>query len=116
MQRPEPEDKARDLRGKVLRAKELIGYQGGAIVSREIVGGEKGTITVFSFDEGESLSEHTAPFDAVINILEGQAEVAIAGESYHLGTGEMIIMPARIPHAIKAIKRFKMLLTLIRQD
>lgn len=115
MQRPEPEDKARDLKAKVLRAKELIGYQDGAIVSREIVGGEKGTITVFSFDAGESLSEHTAPFDAVINILEGQAEVVIAGESYLLGSGEMIIMPARVPHAIKANKRFKMLLTLIRQ-
>ncbi|OFW57487.1 MAG: cupin [Candidatus Solincola sediminis] len=115
MEGQKPESKGRDLKGRVLRAGDLVGYQDGAIVSREIISGEKGTITVFSFDAGEGLSEHTAPFDAVVSILEGRARVIIAGETFRLGPGEMIIMPAGIPHAVKADERFKMLLTLIRQ-
>lgn len=104
-----------ELSGRALKVSELVDYQGGAVVSREIVRGDKGTVTIFSFDEGQGLSEHTAPFDAMVHILEGEAEVTIAGERFHLGPGEMIIMPANRPHALKAVARFKMILTLIRQ-
>jgi quercetin dioxygenase-like cupin family protein len=97
-----------------LKPIELVDYQDGAVVSREITRGEKGTVTIFSFDDGQGLSEHTAPFDALVYILEGEAEVIIAGEPLRLGPGEMVIMPANKPHALNAVKRFKMILTLIR--
>jgi quercetin dioxygenase-like cupin family protein len=107
-------DDDQTIKGRVLKAIELVDYQDGAVVSREIARGEKGTVTIFSFDNGQGLSEHTAPFDALVYILEGEAEVIIAGEPLRLVSGEMVIMPANKPHALQAVKRFKMILTLIR--
>jgi quercetin dioxygenase-like cupin family protein len=116
MAQSERGEKARELKGKILKPGELVDYQEGAVVSREILSGEKGTITVFAFDAGEGLSEHTAPFDAVVSIVEGDAEVLISGRPFKLGPGDIIIMPANIPHALNAISRFKMILTMIRQS
>ncbi len=92
----------------------LVEYQDGAVVSRTILKQEKGTVTLFAFDKGQALSEHTAPFEALIQVLEGKAEVAIAGQLHHLQGGELIILPANQPHAVRAVERFKMLLTMIR--
>ena len=94
--------------------RDLIGYQDGSIVSREIIGKKTGTVTVFAFDEGQGLSEHTAPFDALVYLLDGEVEISIAGKPYRLKKGEMIIMPAKEPHSLTAVKRFKMLLIMIR--
>jgi len=94
--------------------RDLVGYQDGSIVSREILGKKTGTVTVFAFDEGQGLSEHTAPFDALVYILDGEVEISISGKPYHLKKGEMIIMPAKEPHSLTAVKRFKMLLIMIR--
>lgn len=107
-------EKKEDLKGKSLNASDLIAYQEGAVVSRTILNKKTGTVTLFAFDEGESLSEHTAPFDALVWILDGDAEVTIGGASRRLKAGEMIIMPADVPHALSAPSRFKMLLTMIR--
>ena len=93
---------------------ELAGYQDGSIVSRVLLKQEKGNVTFFAFDKGQELSEHTAPFDALVQVLEGRAEITIAGQPHELQAGEMIIMPANQPHALKAPERFKMLLTMIR--
>ncbi len=98
----------------VNRVVDLAAYQMGAVVSRTIIDKKTGTVTLFSFDEGQGLSEHTAPFDALVNVLDGEAEISIAGTPFRLREGEMIIMPANQPHALKAVKRFKMLLTMIR--
>jgi len=97
-----------------LRLVDLVDYQDGAIVSRTIVDKETGTVTLFAFDEGQGLSEHTAPFDALVYLVDGEAEVVISGKAFHLKVGEMILMPANEPHALKAVKRFKMILTMIR--
>lgn len=94
----------------------FVGYQDGAVVSREVIKKKSGTVTVFSFDEGQGLSEHTAPFDAMVHVLDGEAEVFIAGEKFLVGKGEAIIMPANIPHSLHAANRFKMLLILIKQQ
>ena len=83
-------------------------------MSREIVKKPTGTVTVFAFDEGQGLSEHTAPFDALVHVLEGEVEITIAGKLHRLQSGEMILMPAQQPHALKAMQRFKMILTMIR--
>lgn len=99
---------------QVFHLRDSVSYQEGSIVSREIVGKKTGTVTVFAFDEGQGLSEHTAPFDALVYILDGEAEILISGKTNNLRAGEMIIMPANEPHALKAIKRFKMLLIMIR--
>jgi quercetin dioxygenase-like cupin family protein len=99
---------------QVAKAVELVNYQEGAIVSREILKRPTGTVTVFAFDEAESLSEHTAPFDALVQILEGEVEITISGQRFRLQEDEMILMPAGQPHALKALKRFKMVLTMIR--
>ena len=99
---------------QVARAAELVNYQDGAIVSRELVKKPTGTVTVFAFDEGQGLSEHTAPFDALVQVVEGEAEIMISGKPHHVTGGEMILMPAHQPHALKAFTRFKMLLTMIR--
>lgn len=93
---------------------QLVSYQDGSIVSREIIRKKTGTVTVFAFDKDQGLSEHVAPFDAVIHILDGEAEVTIAGKKYQLAAGQMVIMPGGKPHALKAVKRFKMLLTMIK--
>jgi quercetin dioxygenase-like cupin family protein len=93
---------------------DAVSYQDKAIVSREIAGKDTGTVTVFAFDKGQGLSEHTAPFDALVHILDGEVEILISGKSHFLKEGEMIIMPAGKPHALKALERFKMLLIMIR--
>ena len=101
-------------KASVFRLLELVGYQKGAVVSREIIRKGTGTATVFSFDKGEGLSEHTAPFDALVYILDGQAQIFISGKQHILKKGELIIMPAGKPHALKAINKFKMLLVMIK--
>jgi quercetin dioxygenase-like cupin family protein len=95
-------------------AADWVQYQAGSVVSREILSKPSGTVTLFAFDEGQGLSEHTAPFDALVLILDGEAEITIAGKPHPMHAGQMILMPARQPHALKALKPFKMLLTLIR--
>jgi len=92
----------------------LAAYQSGTVVSRTLLKRAGGTITLFAFDEGQSLSEHTAPFDAVAQVLEGEADITIAGTPLRVSTGEMVLMPANQPHAVNARTRFKMLLTMIR--
>ena len=99
---------------KVECLKSLIDYQDGSVVSREIVRKSTGTVTLFAFDQGQGLSEHTAPFDALVLILDGQAEITISGLAYNLTEGQMIILPVNEVHALKAISRFKMLLVMIR--
>jgi quercetin dioxygenase-like cupin family protein len=105
---------AGNLSSRVARMESLVDYQNGAVVSREIVNKQTGTVTLFAFEEGQGLSEHTAPFDALIHILDGNARVTISGQAYHLEKGEMIIMPANQPHAVQAQGRFKMTLVMIR--
>ena len=99
---------------EIAKAAELVNYQDGAVVSREIVKKPTGNVTIFAFDEGQGLSEHTAPFDALVQMVEGDAEIMICGQPHRLQGGEMILMPAGQPHALKALKRFKMILTMIR--
>lgn len=102
------------LVGRALRLIDLIDYQEGAVVSRTLVDKKAGTVTLFAFDEGQGLSEHTAPFDALVHILDGEAEIVISGKSLNVKEGEMVIMPANQPHALKAVSKFKMILTMIR--
>jgi len=99
---------------KALSLPALVDYQQGSIVSREIMKKDAGTVTVFAFDEGQGLSEHTAPFDALVQVLDGEAAIKIAGTPHRVQAGQMIIMPAHKPHALKAIQRFKMMLFMIR--
>ncbi len=99
---------------QVLQLLELAAYQDGAVVSRQITKADAGNVTLFAFDAGQELSEHTAPYDALVHVLEGQADVRIAGKPSTLGPGDAIVMPAGIPHAVRATQRFKMLLTMIR--
>jgi quercetin dioxygenase-like cupin family protein len=94
---------------------DLAQLQPGAVVSRELIHRPKGTVTVFAFDEGQGLSEHTAPFDALVLDLEGEVEITIAGEPHRLAAGDAIIMPAGEPHAVKALSPFKMMLVMIRE-
>ena len=93
---------------------DTIGYQKGAIVSREIARKKAGTVTVFAFDKGQALSEHTAPFDAIVYIVDGEAEITISGRRRRAKQGELVVMPAHEPHALKAVKPFKMLLIMLR--
>ncbi len=99
---------------QVARAAELVQYQDGAVVSREILKKATGNVTLFAFDEGQGLSEHTAPFDALAQVVEGEVEITISGQPHRVQGGEMILMPAGQPHALKALQRFKMILTMIR--
>ncbi len=92
----------------------LVEYQRGAVVSREVVKKKTGIVTLFAFDKGQGLSEHTAPFDALVEVLDGEAEISVAGKAHRVGKGELILMPANEPHALKAVKRFKMMLIMIR--
>jgi quercetin dioxygenase-like cupin family protein len=94
----------------------LVKYQPGSVVSRAIVSLEAGTVTLFAFDEGEGLSEHTSPYDALLHVLEGQALVTVEGEENEVGESEAIVLPAGKPHAVRAVKKFKMLLTMVRQQ
>ena len=102
------------LGAETTKVADLVSYQDGSIVSREIVKKPTGTVTVFAFDEGQGLSEHTAPFDALVQVLEGEVEISIAGKFHRVQGGEMILMPAQQPHALKALQRYKMILTMIR--
>jgi len=102
------------LVGQAIRLVDLADYQEGSVVSRTIIDKKAGTVTLFAFAEGQGLSEHTAPFDALAYILEGEAEIVISGKPIHLRGGEMVIMPANHPHALKATENFKMTLTMIR--
>ncbi len=101
-------------KANVLKLADLVRYQKGAVVSREIIRKDTGTVTVFSFDKGEGLSEHTAAFDALVYILDGKAQIIISGKPHVLSKGELIIMPADKPHALKAINKFKMLLVMVK--
>jgi quercetin dioxygenase-like cupin family protein len=102
-------------KSEVLHIAELVTYQEGSVVSRQITKAEAGNVTLFAFDQDQELSEHTAPFDALVHMLEGEAEVRISGSPFRLKAGDAIIMPADAPHALKATQRFKMLLTMIRK-
>jgi quercetin dioxygenase-like cupin family protein len=93
---------------------DLVGYQEGSVVSRTLMKKEAGTVTLFAFAAGEGLSEHTAPYDAMVHVLDGAAEVTISGETVTVGQGEMVIMPANEPHALKAAVPFKMMLIMLR--
>ena len=99
---------------QVSRDVDLVAYQDGAVVSRVLVKRETGNVTLFAFDAGQELSEHTAPYDALVHAVEGEATINLAGVAHRLQAGEMILMPARVPHAVTAVSRFKMLLTMIR--
>jgi len=99
---------------QVARTAEFVSYQDGAVVSREIVKKPTGNVTLFAFDEGQGLSEHTAPFDALVQVLEGEVEIMVSSQPQSVKAGEMILLPAGEPHALKAIQRFKMMLTMIR--
>ncbi len=108
------DEKRAELRGRVLSLKDLVEYQDGTVASRMIVNRPSGSITLFSFDEDAALSEHTAPFDAVVTILHGECEVWLSGETFSMKEGDTIIFPANAPHALSAATRFKMSLTMIR--
>ena len=101
-------------KGKALDVKTLVEYSANSIVSKTLIDTKAGTITLFSFDAGQGLSEHTAPYDAVVQIVDGEAEITIGGNAVPASAGNMVIMPANIPHALQATTRFKMLLTMIR--
>ena len=103
-----------DIVGEARKLVDLVAYQDNSVVSKEIIKSEKGTVTLFAFDKGQGLSEHTAPFDAVVYLLDGEAEVRIDGKPHLVKEGEMIIMPANKPHALKAMTKFKMLLVMIK--
>jgi quercetin dioxygenase-like cupin family protein len=106
--------KTKNIIAKALVLSDLLKYQPDAIVSREIVKKDTGTVTLFAFDKGQGLSEHTAPFDAMVYIVDGSSEIRISGKSIKVKKGEMIILPANKPHALNAVQKFKMLLIMIR--
>lgn len=97
-----------------MRPADLVAYQNGSVVSREIVRKDAGTVTVFAFDKGQGLSEHTAPFDALVYILDGEADISIDGKVSRAKAGDLVTMPANRPHALKAAERFKMMLIMIK--
>jgi quercetin dioxygenase-like cupin family protein len=101
-------------KGAILNVVEMIEYSAGGVTSKQVLKNDAGNITLFSFDKGQGLSEHTAPFDAVVEILDGEAEITIDGKPLLLTTGQIVIMPANIPHALFAKQQFKMLLTMIK--
>ena len=105
-----------DIVAKRLVMTDLIDYQDGAVVSRTLVDKRTGTVTLFAFDGGQGLSEHSAPFDALIHVLDGRVEIKIDGVPQELGVGEMIILPAEHPHAVRALSPFKMILTMVRSE
>jgi len=104
----------RRLEAQVAELADLVGYQDGSVVSREIISKKTGTVTLFAFDQGLGLSENTEQFDALVYVFDGEAEIIISGKPLRVKQGETVIMPANQPHALKAIKRFKMILTMIR--
>jgi quercetin dioxygenase-like cupin family protein len=102
------------IKAEVIKMAGALDYQKDSIVSSEIINKNAGTVTIFAFDKGQGLSEHVAPFDALVYILDGQAQISISGKAHFLVKGQMIILPANKPHALKAMKKFKMLLVMIR--
>ena len=110
----QPEKEGKTMVAAAERLVDLVAFQEGAVVSREIVNKPTGTVTLFAFSEGQGLSEHTAPFDALVHVLEGEVEITISGMKHRVSAGEGIIMPAGQPHALKGVTRFKMLLVMIR--
>lgn len=102
------------IKAQAVKLIDLIDYQEDSVVSRTIIDKKTGTLTLFAFGEGQGLSEHTAPYDAIVYLLDGEVEVSISGKNLRLKEGEMVIMPAGEPHALKAIKRFKMMLVMIK--
>ena len=110
-----PDKKREELVGKVLVTNDLLQYQDGTVASRMVVFKKTGTITLFAFDAGEGLSEHSAPFDAILMVTDGETEVTLAGSPFTVRSGEMIILPANKPHGVQARHRFKMTLTMIRE-
>jgi quercetin dioxygenase-like cupin family protein len=102
-------------KSEILKMADLVAYQDGSVVSRQITKADAGNVTLFAFDKDQELSEHTAPFDALLHMLDGEAEIKISGTPFHLKSGDAIIMPADEPHAVRALTRFKMLLTMIRK-
>jgi quercetin dioxygenase-like cupin family protein len=100
---------------EIINFTDSIAYSPNAVVSKQIIKKETGNVTLFAFDKGEGLSEHTAPFDALVQVLEGQVEITLGGKPYVLTVGQSIIMPAGVPHALKALAQFKMLLTMIKE-
>ena len=103
-------------KAKVFSFNESVGYADGGIVSKTVLKKETGNISLFSFAKGEALSEHTAPFDAMIQVVDGKGEITIGGKPFILETGQSIIMPANITHAVKAVEKFKMVLTMIKSN
>jgi quercetin dioxygenase-like cupin family protein len=101
---------------EIIKLKDMVAYQKGSIVSKTLIEKEAGTVTLFAFDEGQALSEHTAPFDALVQVTDGQAEILIAGIPHLVSEGEMLVMPANKSHALKAPTPFKMMLTMIRSE
>ena len=102
------------LAAQAIRLIDLADYQKGSVVSRTIIDKKTGTITFFAFDDGQGLSEHTVPFDALVHFVDGEAEIVISGDPFRLKEGETVVMPANQPHSLKAVKKFKMILTMIR--
>ena len=106
-----------DIKSKALETQSLIDYQKDSVVSKEIIKKELGTVTVFAFDKGQGLSEHSAPFDAMVQIIDGEAEITISGVKHTVKAGKMIIMPADEPHALQAVNcPYKMILTMIKSN
>lgn len=110
-----PDRKREDLKGKVIRLPDLVDYAEGTVASRMVINRKCGSVTVFSFDENEGLSEHTSPFDAMVTILDGECEVWVAGNTVSMKTGDTIIFPAGAPHALSAVTRFRMSLVMIKE-
>ncbi len=114
MERDKREMEVDKLAGQATRLIDLVDYQEGSIVSKTIIDKSTGTLTLFAFEKGQGLSEHTAPFDALVYLFDGEAEVTISGESLHVKQGEIVILPANQPHALRAVRRFKMMLAMIK--
>jgi quercetin dioxygenase-like cupin family protein len=114
MTRSEKEKDTDELYAKTQNLRDLISYQKASVVSRTLIDKKAGTVTLFAFDKEQGLSEHTAPYDALVQIIDGEAEVTISRRAHRLKEGEVIIMPANEPHALKAVGKFKMLLIMIR--
>ena len=110
-----PDAKREDLKGRVIHLADLVNYADGTVASRMVINRKCGSVTIFSFDENEGLSEHTSPFDAMVTILDGECEVWVAGKTFQMKTGETIIFPAGAPHALSAVTKFKMSLVMIKE-
>jgi quercetin dioxygenase-like cupin family protein len=113
MKNPKEKTKIDEFNEQPMKLVDIIKYQGDSIVSRLILNKKSGSVTLFAFDRNQSLSEHTSPYDAMVLVIDGSAEITISGKSHKLGKGEIIVMPANKPHALRAVDRFKMILTLI---